>query len=148
MNRIAILITLTFLATFPAAAEMVRFLRVVDGRTIVVDRRGMQVAVNLAGVSVEPVDEDAARAYLAKLLTGSWLLVEGRDEAAEVYRSPDAFAVNAAMQQHGYSDDRGTRETYLGEADYPAKPTSTTRSPAPRKSRRTSRRSSATPRRG
>jgi type II secretory pathway component GspD/PulD (secretin) len=153
MNRIAgILITLIFFITATASAGMVRFVRAVDGQTIVIDRNGTQVAVKLAGVSVEPEDQAAAREFLEHTLAGSWLLVEGGEEAT-VYRSPDSFFVNGAMQQHGYVNAGRPRETWLGEADFEprssnSRATAPPRRSAPRTYTRTSRRSSAPRRRG
>lgn len=151
MNRIAsILITVTLLISPAAYAQMVRYVRAVDGQTIVIDRNGTQVVVALAGVSVQPEDQVAARAFLDHELTGYWLMVEG----GNVYRSPDVFFVNRAMQQRGYINPGRPRETFLGEADFePRAKSSTTTSTAPRARsaprtyRRTNRRSSAPRRR-
>ena len=141
MNRIAGIL-IFFIAT-TASAGMVRFVRAVDGQTIVIERDGMQVAVTLTGVSVEREDQAAARAFLEHELTGTWLMVED----GNVYRSPDTFFVNGAMQQRGYIRAANTRERYLGEADFgPRRETTPTESRARSGSktyRRTSRRSSA-----
>lgn len=130
---------------------MVRFVRAVDGQTIVVDRNGTQVMVALEGVTVQPEDQAAARAYLEHELTGYWLMVDG----GNVYRSPDVFFVNRAMQQRGYFTAGHVRERFLGEADFePRKTTGSsaatapTPRPAPKTSTRTSRRSSTPRRRG
>jgi type II secretory pathway component GspD/PulD (secretin) len=150
MNRIAgILITLTLLISSAASAEMVRFVRAVDGQTIVIDRNGMQVMVTLTGVSVQPEDQLAARTFLEHELTGAWLLVEG----GNVYRSPDVLFVNRAMQQRGYINPGKPRETFLGEADFgPKSSGGGTTAPksrsGPRTYTRTSRRSSVPRRRG
>jgi len=149
MNRLAgILITLTLLISSAASAQMVRFIRAVDGQTIVIDRNGTQVMVALTGVSVQPQDQLAARAFLEHELTGAWLMVEG----GNVYRSPDVFFVNRAMQQRGYINPGKPRETFLGEADFGPKSSSSATAPkarsAPRTYTRTSRRSSAPRRRG
>lgn len=148
MNRIAgILITLTLLISSAANAEMVRFVRAVDGQTIVIDRNGTQVMVTLTGVRVQPEDQLAARAFLEHELTGAWLLVDG----GNVYRSPDVFFVNRAMQQRGYINPGRPRETFLGEADFGPKSSGTTAPPTrsgPRTYTRTSRRSSVPRRRG
>lgn len=140
MNRIAGI--LIFLITTSASAGMVRFVRAVDGQTIVIEHDGMQVAVTLDGVSVAPEEQSAARAFLEHELTGSWLLVEG----GNVYRSPDTFFVNAAMQKRGYVRAANVRETYLGEADFG--PTESRSRSEPKTYTRTNRRSSATHRRG
>jgi hypothetical protein len=148
MNRIAgILIIFFFIAT-SASAGMVRFVRAVDGQTIVIDRDGMQIAVALNGVSVQPEDQAAARAFLEHELTGKWLLVEN----GNVWRSPDTWFVNGAMQQRGYINPSTTRERFLGEADFEPKKSSAATTAAPRPEsksyRRTSRRSPAPRRRG
>ena len=148
MNRIAgILITLILFIGPAASAEMVRFVRAVDGQTIVIDRNGTQVAVTLTGVSVQPEDQLAARAFLEHELADRWLLVDG----GNVYRSPDVFFVNGAMQQRGYINPGRPRETFLGEADFGPKEKRATAPPSrsgSRTYRRTSRRSSAPRRRG
>jgi len=118
MNRIAGILTtlILFIALFiatTASAGMVRFVRAVDGQTIVIDRDGTQVAVPLAGVDVQPEDQAAARAFLEHELTARWLFVEN----GNVYRSPDTLFVNRAMQQRGYINPGKPRETFLGEAD-------------------------------
>ena len=124
-------------------AAMVRFVRAVDGQTIVVDRNGTQVLVTLAGVQVAAEDQQAARTFLEHELTGSWLLVEGTDHVT-VYRSPDGAQVNQMMQQRGYAENARPHERYLGEGFYePRKPTAAPAKPAGRTHRRTSRRSSA-----
>jgi type II secretory pathway component GspD/PulD (secretin) len=148
MNRIAgILIVFFFIAT-TASAGMVRFVRAVDGQTIVIDRNGTQVAVTLTGVSVQPEDQAAARTFLEHELTGKWLLVEN----GNVWRSPDTWFVNGAMQQRGYVNPNATRERFLGEADFEPKRSNATttpcRGPESKSYRRTSRRSPAPRRRG
>jgi hypothetical protein len=148
MNRIAgILITFIFFTATTASAGMARFVRAVDGQTIVVERDGMQVAVTLTGVAVPPEQQAAARAFLEHELTGSWLLVEG----GNVYRSPDTFFVNGAMRQRGYLGAGNTRERYLGEAYFEPRRATPTEPKARSESktyRRTNRRSSAPRRRG
>jgi len=130
MNRIAGI--LIFFITASASAGMVRFVRAADGQTIVIERGGMQVAVTLDGVNVAPEEQSAARAFLEHELAGAWLVVEG----GNVYRSPDSFFVNAAMQKRGYL--RGNaRETFLGEADFGPKSSSATE-PRSRSGSRTS----------
>ena len=124
---------------------MVRFVRAVDGQTIVIDRNGTQVVVTLAGVQVAPEDQQTAREFLDHELTGRWLLVEGSDRAA-VYRSPDGASVNQMMQQQGYSASARPHERYLGEAYYePKKPTAAPARRVNRTNRRTHRRSSVLP---
>jgi len=149
MNRIAgILTTLILFIATTASAGMVRFVRAVDGQTIVIDRDGTQVAVTLAEVNVQPEDQAAARLFLEHELTGRWLFVEN----GNVYRSPDTLFVNRAMQQRGYINPGKPRETFLGEADFEAKKsgsasTATISRSGSRTYTRTSRRSSAPRRR-
>ncbi len=122
---------------------MVRFVRAIDGQTIVIDRNGTQVAVTLAGVQVAPEDQQAARAFLEHELSGSWLLMEGSDRVT-VFRSPDGAQVNQMMQQRGYAESARPHERYLGEGFYDAKkPTAPPAKRAGRTNRRTYRRSSA-----
>ena len=143
MNRIAGIL-IFFIATV-ANAGMVRFVRAVDGQTIVIDRDGTQVAVTLTGVSVQPEDQAAARAFLEHELAERWLLVEN----GNVWRSPDTLFVNGAMQQRGYLRAGRPREIDLGEIDLGvAKTTETRRRPESRSDRRTNRRSSGSRRRG
>ena len=149
MNRIAGI--LIIFITVTANAGMVRFVRAVDGQTIVVDRNGTQVVVTLDGVNVQPEDQTAARTFLERELAGKWLLVEN----GNVYRSPDTLFVNGAMRQRGYINPGAPRERYLGEADFDAKKSEAApkratpdRRPESRSDRRTSRRSTTSRRRG
>lgn len=82
-----------------AAIPMARFSKVIDSRTIVVERTGMTEVVHLANVDVPAEDEQAARDYLAEKLTGSFVYVEN----GNVYRSPDALFINRELAYGAYS---------------------------------------------
>jgi hypothetical protein len=78
---------------------MARFTKVIDSRTIVVDRAGASEVVHLIGVDVPAEDEQAARAYLAEKLTGTFVYVEN----GNVYRSPDALFINRELALGAYA---------------------------------------------
>lgn len=82
-----------------AAVPMARFEKVIDSRTIVVDRAGTSEVVRLTNVDVPAEDEQAARAYLAEKLTGTFVYVEN----GNVYRSPDALFINRELTFGAYS---------------------------------------------
>ncbi|HEX2834656.1 MAG TPA: hypothetical protein VHW00_16710 [Thermoanaerobaculia bacterium] len=119
VHRIALLLLLLCLAA-RAEAGMVRFVEVIDGRTIVIERNGAREQVKLAGVEI--VDEVQARALLNWTLTNSWLMLEPHGDAFYAYRSPDALFLNRELVLRGFA--RATRTdiepqpnamvTYLG----------------------------------
>jgi hypothetical protein len=82
-----------------AAVPMARFVNVIDSRTIVVDHAGTSEVVRLTNVDVPTDDEQAARAYLAEKLTGTFVYVEN----GNVYRSPDALFINRELAFGAYS---------------------------------------------
>jgi hypothetical protein len=81
-----------------AAIPMARFSRVIDSRTIVVERIDGPEVVHLTSVSVPAEDEQAARDYLTEKLTGSYVYVEN----GNVYRSPDALFINRELSYGAY----------------------------------------------
>lgn len=100
MKRFILCVSLVvFSQSSLAAVPMARFSRVIDSRTIVVERIGGTEVVHLANVAIPAVDEQAARDYLADKLTGSWVYVEN----GNVYRSPDALFINRELAYGAYA---------------------------------------------
>jgi len=81
-----------------AAVPMAHFARVIDSRTIVVERLGATEVVHLTNVNVPAEDEQAARAYLQETLAGTYVYVEN----GKVYRSPDALFINRELAFGAY----------------------------------------------
>lgn len=81
-----------------AAVPMARFARVIDSRTIVVERTGATEVVHLTNVNVPAQDEQAARTYLQETLSGMYVYVEN----GNVYRSPDALFINRELAFGAY----------------------------------------------
>jgi len=81
-----------------AANPMARFSKVIDSRTIVVERIDGAEVVHMTNVEVPAEDEQAARDYIEEKLTGSYVLVEN----GKVYRSPDALFVNRELAFGAY----------------------------------------------
>ncbi len=77
---------------------MARFARVIDSRTIVVERFGAAEVVHLTNVNVPAGDEQAARAYIQEMLAGTYVYVEN----GNVYRSPDALFINRELAFGAY----------------------------------------------
>jgi hypothetical protein len=99
MKRFILCVSLVVSApSLIAAVPMVRFVRVIDSRTIVVQHAGTNEVVHLTNVNVPAQDEQAARAYLDEKLTGTFLYVEN----GEVYRSPDALFINRELAFRAY----------------------------------------------
>jgi hypothetical protein len=82
-----------------AAVPMARFAKVIDSRTIVVERVNVTEVVHLTNVDVPAEDEQAARQYLQEKLAGSYVYVEN----GNVYRSPDALFINRELAFAAYS---------------------------------------------
>ena len=83
-------------------ASMVRVLGVTDGRTLVVERGGAQVTVQLAGI--ELIDDANARALMRWTLVSSWVMLDKQpDGGFYVYRSPDALFVNRELVARGFA---------------------------------------------
>ena len=90
---------------------MARFSKVIDSRTIVVERSGSTEVVHLANVAIPAADEQAARDYLTDKLTGSFVYVEN----GNVYRSPDALFINRELAYGAYAST-SVKMRVLGEA--------------------------------
>jgi hypothetical protein len=82
-----------------AANPMARFARVIDSRTIVVERIGGTEVVHLANVDIPAQDEQIVRDYLTEKLTGSYVYIEN----GNVYRSPDALFINRELAYGAYA---------------------------------------------
>ena len=82
-----------------AAVPMARFSKVIDSRTIVVERIGGTEVVHLANVNIPADDEQVVRDYLTEKLTGSFVYVEN----GNVYRSPDALFINRELAYGAYA---------------------------------------------
>lgn len=83
-------------------ASMVRVLGVTDGRTLVVERGGTQLQVNLAGI--ELIDDRNARALMQWTLVSSWVMLDEQPGGGfYVYRSPDALFVNRELVARGFA---------------------------------------------
>jgi hypothetical protein len=99
MKRFILCVSLVvFTQSRMAATPMARFSKVIDSRTIVVERIDGTEVVHLSGVDVPAEDEQAARDYITEKLTGSWVYVE----AGKVYRSPDALFINRELSYGAY----------------------------------------------
>jgi endonuclease YncB( thermonuclease family) len=140
-------------------AAMLRVVRVVDGRTISVERGGKVENLRLSGIEV--ADEVQARELLQWTLGTSWVLAESDGRGAwRIWRSPDALFINRELVLRGYA--RATADgiappdtamvTYLGVVNPSGAARSTAASkaakaaPAPKSSSGTSRRSKASSR--
>jgi endonuclease YncB( thermonuclease family) len=105
-------------STTAIAAPMGKVVRVIDGRTVVVDLAGTQLPVRLAGIEIPQGSDPAGRSYesiarqfLEKELLTRFVLFEydptlartdsdGR-AVAQLYRSPDAVFVAREMIRSG-----------------------------------------------
>jgi len=94
-----------------AGAVMSRVVRVIDGGTVVIEDRGVQRSVRLAGVEVPAgYSADAvgfahlAADALTRAVTGRWVMIEDDPAGgAYLYRSPDAWFVNREMIRGGFA---------------------------------------------
>jgi len=91
---------------------MARFSKVIDSRTIVVERIGGSEVVHLTNVVIPAEDEQAARDYLTEKLTGSYVYVEN----GNVYRSPDALFINRELAYGAYASS-ALKMRVFGEID-------------------------------
>jgi hypothetical protein len=100
MKRFILCVSLVvFSQSVMAAVPMARFSKVIDSRTIVVERVDGTEVVHLSNVAIPAEDEQAARDYLEEKLTGSYLYVEN----GNVYRSPDALFINRELAYGAYA---------------------------------------------
>jgi len=95
-----------------AAVPMARFSKVIDSRTIVVERIDGTEVVHLTNVNIPAEDEQAVRDYLTEKLTGSYVYVEN----GNVYRSPDALFINRELSYGAYLSS-STKMRVFGEID-------------------------------
>ena len=92
--------SLVFVARVNAA--LVRVIDVVDGRTLVIERRGVAVTVQLAGIAL--IDDNAARTMMKWTLVSNWVMLEAQPDGGHfVYRSPDALFVNRELVLRGFA---------------------------------------------
>jgi hypothetical protein len=99
MKRFILCVSIVvFTQSLMAANPMARFAKVIDSRTIVVERIGGAEVVHLANVDVPPADEQTARDYIREKLAGSYVLIEN----GNVYRSPDALFINRELAYGAY----------------------------------------------
>ena len=91
-----------------ADAAMSRVVRVDDSRTIVVDTKGVIVAVQLRDVAVPRAEEKDAVEFLRRTVMDRWVYIERGD----VYRSPDGLDVTRAMRTRAWYGS-----TFLGILD-------------------------------
>ena len=83
-------------------AAMVRVLDVVDGRTLVVERRGVAEKVQLAGIAL--TDDEGARTLMKWTLVSTWVMLEAQPDGGYfVYRSPDAQFINRELVLRGFA---------------------------------------------
>src|SRR5437588_2636270 len=112
MKRFILCVSLiVFSQSLMAAVPMARFSKVIDSRTIVVERIGGTEVVHLTNVAVPAEDEQAARDYLTEKLTGSYVYVEN----GNVYRSPDALFINRELAYGAYA--ASTKMRVFGEVN-------------------------------
>jgi len=123
-----------------AAIPMARFSKVIDSRTIVVERTGGTEVVHLVNVAIPADDEQAARDYLEEKLTGSYVYVEN----GNVYRSPDALFINRELAYGAYASSSVKMRVFgeLNPGPRPQKSAAPVRAPmqVPRPAHRRSRR--------
>jgi hypothetical protein len=112
MKRFLLLVFLLGPTPLMAAIPMARFARVIDSRTIVVERIDATEVVHMTNVNVPAEDERAARQYIEDKLAGAFVYVEN----GEVYRSPDALFINRELAYRAYAD-RSVKMRVLGEID-------------------------------
>lgn len=100
MKRFILCVSLVvFPSSLMAAVPMSRFAKVIDSRTIVVERIDATEVIHLTNVDVPAQDEQAARDYIRETLTGSYVYVEN----GRVYRSPDALFINRELSYGAYA---------------------------------------------
>jgi len=83
-------------------AALVRVIDVVDGRTLVIERRGVPETVQLAGIAL--TDDSGARTMMKWTLVSTWVMLEAQPDGGHfVYRSPDALFVNRELVLRGFA---------------------------------------------
>jgi hypothetical protein len=102
MNQRIFCFLISLCAVVRLEASMVRVLDVLDGQTLVVERRGVAETVKLAGIAI--TDDDGARALMTWTLVSSWVMLDEQPEGGHfVYRSPDALFVNRELVSRGFA---------------------------------------------
>jgi hypothetical protein len=99
MKRFILCVSLVIPTQLMAAVPMARFAKVIDSKTIVVERIDATEVVHLTNVDIPAEDEQAARDYLQQTLTGTYVYVEN----GKVYRSPDALFINRELAFGAYA---------------------------------------------
>ncbi|HEX7152874.1 MAG TPA: hypothetical protein VF618_15400 [Thermoanaerobaculia bacterium] len=107
---------------------MARVTGVSENATLLVQKDAKQVEVRLAGIEI--TDPRGARELLRWSVGDSWVMIEGADAQALVYRSPDALFINRELVERGYA--RATQAgiarpltvpvTYHGQLDLGVRP--------------------------
>ena len=83
-------------------AEMVRVIGVIDGQTLVVERRGAPAEVKLAGIAL--IDDRNAQELMQWTLVSTWVMLDEQPTGGfYVYRSPDALFVNRELVARGFA---------------------------------------------
>jgi endonuclease YncB( thermonuclease family) len=126
-----LLIFISLMVALPVSAgTMVRVLRVGDNGTVVVQGKGGETVLHLAGIEI--TEAAATQSLLRWCIGTSWVMVEAEPLADKnfvyLYRSPDALFVNHELVERGYA--RATLPavqpashvpvTYLGELNPPS----------------------------
>src|SRR6266850_6245655 len=112
MKRFILCVSIFVSTHLMAAVPMARFARVIDSKTIVVERIDATEVVHLTNVDVPAEDEQAAREYLQTTLAGTFVYVEN----GKVYRSPDALFINRELAYGAYAMP-GLKMFYLGQVN-------------------------------
>jgi hypothetical protein len=117
---------------------MARVTAVSENATLIVEKDAKSVEVKLAGVEI--TDMLGARELLQWSVVRSWVMLEGTDAQAYVYRSPDAMFINRELVERGYA--RATLAgiekpltvpvTYHGQLQLGPRPPVKSGAPAPR----------------
>ena len=99
MKRFILCVSLVIPTQLMAAVPMAKFSKVIDSKTIVVERIDGNEVVHLTNVDIPAEDEQAARDYLQQTLEGTYVYVEN----GKVYRSPDALFINRELAFGAYA---------------------------------------------
>jgi endonuclease YncB( thermonuclease family) len=111
---LAVALVSLFSSDVRATPQMVRVVRVVDGRTLVVTTAAGESVITLAGVDLRPADETLGlhsrpAELLSALLRDRWVLIEREERRTEttsspsfwVYRSPDGLDISREIIRRG-----------------------------------------------
>jgi endonuclease YncB( thermonuclease family) len=99
--KLRILFFLVFLSlVLRLDASMVRVLDVTGGRTLIVEKNGAPLEVQLAGIEI--TDGVGAQALMHWTLLSAWVMLDAQPEGGYfVYRSPDGQFVNRELVARG-----------------------------------------------